>query len=103
MRRKSALSGSRGASSGAASAMKMMERPTRPPTADSVLRREKRASSTSNADLITGSPRPPKGRRVAGPSTLPAKRGAPPGGEGDHHTDHHEKNRPERHGGLSQA
>src|SRR5207247_11468337 len=74
MRRKSALSGSRGASSGAASAMTMMERPTRPPTADSVLRREKRASSTSNADLITGSPRPSNGLRLAVPSTGP---GAP--------------------------
>src|SRR5882724_11917901 len=56
IRRKSALSGSRGASSGAASATKMMARPTKPPMADSVLRREKRASSTSSA-LITGSPR----------------------------------------------
>src|SRR5207245_9794747 len=77
MRRKSALSGSRGASSGAASAMKMMERPTRPPTADSVLRREKRASSTSNADLITGSPRPSNGLRLAVPSGIPDARAEP--------------------------
>src|SRR2546425_6683891 len=97
MRRKSALSGSRGASSGAASAMTMMERPTRPPTADSVLRREKRASSPSNADFITGSPRPSKRLRLAGPSTLPDARGGPPGAWGHPHRDDDEKYRAKRH------
>src|SRR5947199_9935779 len=87
MRRKSALSGSRGASSGAASAMTMMERPTRPPTADSVLRREKRASSTSNADLITGSPRPSNGLRLAVPSAIPDARIEPRVAEVDQHVD----------------
>src|SRR3989449_9955660 len=92
MRRKSALSGSRGASSGAASAMKMMERPTRPPTADSVLRREKRARSPSKADLITGSPRPANGVRVAAPSTIPHKPGEPrraAGGQDRYHAEDH--------------
>src|SRR2546425_13096172 len=99
MRRKSALSGSRGASSGAASAMKMMERPTRPPTADSVLRREKRASSTSNADLITGSPRPSNGLRLAGPSAIPDTRGEPRVAEGDQHVDHDEDHGVKQHEG----
>src|SRR5207247_10875757 len=93
MRRKSALSGSRGASSGAASAMTMMERPTRPPTADSVLRREKRASSTSNADLITGSPRPSNGLRLAVPSAVPDARVEPRVAEVDQRIDH-----PQDHG-----
>src|SRR2546422_2870614 len=100
MRRKSALSGSRGASSGAASAMTMMERPTRPPTADSVLRREKRASSTSNADLITGSPPPSKGPRLAGPSPIPDTRGEPPVAEGDQPIFHAQKHRGEKNQGL---
>src|SRR5437773_10302627 len=93
MRRKSALSGSRGASSGAASAMTMMERPTRPPTADSVLRREKRASSTSKADLITGSPRPSNGLRLAVPSAGPDARVAPRGAGVEQHFSHHEEPR----------
>src|SRR2546427_3780144 len=97
MRRKSALSGSRGASSGAASAMKMMERPTRPPTADSVLRREKRASSTSNADLITGSPRPSNGLRLAVPSAIPDTRVEPRVAEVDQHIDHDEDHGVEQH------
>src|SRR5438093_3125224 len=97
MRRKSALSGSRGASSGAASAMTMMERPTRPPTADSVLRREKRASSTSNADLITGSPRPSNGLRLAVPSAVPDARVEPGVAEVDQHVDHHEDHGVEQH------
>src|SRR6267142_557491 len=49
MRRKSALSGSRGASSGAAIAVMRIKRPTSPPIADSVLRRENRPSSTARA------------------------------------------------------
>src|SRR5207245_10977538 len=98
MRRKSALSGSRGASSGAASAMKMMERPTRPPTADSVLRREKRASSTSNADLITGPPRPSNGLRLAVPSAVPDARVEPRVAEVDPHIDP-----PRNHGGAQHA
>src|SRR6266849_8295609 len=53
MRRKSALSGSRGASKGAARATKRITTPTKPPSADRVLRRAKRASSTST-DVITG-------------------------------------------------
>src|SRR3989442_8718898 len=97
MRRKSALSGSRGASSGAASAMTMMERPTRPPTADSVLRREKRASSTSNADLITGSPRPSNGLRLAVPSAVPDARVEPRVAEVDQHVDDDEDHGVEQH------
>src|SRR3989454_11915647 len=99
MRRKSALSGSRGASSGAASAMTMMERPTRPPTADSVLRRGKRGTSTSNADLITGSPPPADGRRAAGPPARPGARGGPPAAEGDHHPGDHEEHGVQRDAG----
>src|SRR5258706_3946279 len=49
MRRKSALSGSRGARSGAATAVKTTKRPIRPPIADKVLRRESRASSSARA------------------------------------------------------
>src|SRR5206468_3026298 len=45
MRLKSALSGSRGASSGAATATKTMKAPTRPPAAARVFRRAKRDSS----------------------------------------------------------
>src|SRR5918996_3325005 len=56
IRRKSALRGSRGASSGAASATTMIRTPTTPPMAASVLRREKRTNS-ARMDLITGSPR----------------------------------------------
>src|SRR5262252_7526623 len=51
MRRKSALSGSRGARSGAATAVKTISRPT---SAESVLRREKRATSMARA-FIGGS------------------------------------------------
>src|SRR5437867_11801382 len=53
MCRKSALSGSRGASNGAASATKRITTPTKPPSADSVLRRAKRTSSPST-DVVTG-------------------------------------------------
>src|SRR2546426_9721320 len=53
MCRKSALSGSRGASNGAASATKRIRTPTKPPSADRVFRREKRASSPST-DVVTG-------------------------------------------------
>src|SRR2546426_12490775 len=102
MRRKSALSGSRGASSGAASAMKMMERPTRPPTADSVLRREKRASSTSNAGLITGSPPPAERARLAVASTLSGNPGGAPLTEGGPHRDQDPKHAREKPGGLAQ-
>src|SRR2546426_11042764 len=52
MCRKSALSGSRGASNGAASATKRIRTPTKPPSADRVFRREKRASSPST-DVVT--------------------------------------------------
>src|SRR5262245_63151552 len=49
MRRKSAFNGSRGASSGAATAVNTIRRPNRPPIAESVLRREKRATSMARA------------------------------------------------------
>src|SRR5262245_35225962 len=49
MRRKSALSGSRGARIGAATAVNTISKPTSPPSAESVLRREKRAISMARA------------------------------------------------------
>src|SRR5690242_14600094 len=49
MRRKSALSGSRGASIGAATAVNTIARPTIPPIAESVLRRENRMDSSASA------------------------------------------------------
>src|SRR5262249_62408282 len=54
MRRKSAFKGSRGARRGAATAVNTISRPTRPPIAESVFRREKRASSMARA-VIGGS------------------------------------------------
>src|SRR5439155_18281377 len=49
MRRKSALSGSRGARSGAATATTRMRKPTSPPIADNVLRLANRTSSAVRA------------------------------------------------------
>src|SRR5262245_54784807 len=49
MRRKSAFNGSRGASRGAATAVNTISRPTSPPSAESVLRRENRATSMARA------------------------------------------------------
>src|SRR5437667_10794425 len=90
MRRKSALRGSRGARSGAATATTTMSTPTSPPAAARVLRRAKRASSTTTA-LITDSPR----TRVAGgssaalrlalPSAVPDAPGEPRVAEVDEH------------------
>src|SRR5690349_8392096 len=60
MRRKSAFSGSRGASHGAAMATKMMKSPTAPPRAASRLRRAKRTSS-------------PPTSRIADPPCAPAR------------------------------
>src|SRR5207245_10069986 len=92
MRRKSALRGSRGARSGAATATTTMRTPTSPPAAARVLRRAKRASSTTTA-LITDSPRtrgacgPSATLRPAPPSAVPDARGGPRGAEVDAHGD----------------
>src|SRR6266545_1838710 len=67
MRRKSALSGSRGASSGAASATKRINAPTKPPSADRVLRRAKRTSSANTAFI----PRLVRPSAVADPRVEP--------------------------------
>src|SRR6267378_5250851 len=94
MRRKSALSGSRGASSGAASATKMMAMPTRPPMAESVLRRAKRASSATICP-ITDSPR--LRLRLAKPSAVTDARVEPCVAEIDQHVDHDEDHRVEQY------
>src|SRR5437773_10337882 len=98
MRRKSALRGSRGARSGAATATTTMRTPTSPPAAARVLRRAKRASSTTTA-LITDSPRtrgrcgPSAPPRPAPPSAVPDARGEPRVAEVDEDGDDGE-NRP---------
>src|SRR6516162_7028888 len=53
MRRKSAFNGSRGAKTGAPTAANTIKSPTSPPSADSVLRREKRASSSARSFMTT--------------------------------------------------
>src|SRR5207247_9906928 len=103
MRRKSALRGSRGARSGAATATTTMRTPTSPPAAARVLRRAKRASSTTTA-LITDSPRTrvacgsSAALRLAPPSAVPDARGAPRVGEAraDGDDDENRRVEPER-------
>src|SRR5437870_10990847 len=101
MRRKSALRGSRGARSGAATATTTMRTPTSPPAAARVLRRAKRASSTTTA-LITYSP-PTRvacgssaALRLAPPSAAPDARVEPRAAEVDEHVADDEERRAEQ-------
>src|SRR5262249_58366539 len=80
--RKAAFKGSRGASRGAATAVKTISRPTRPPSAESVLRREKRAISMARAFM--------------GGSAVPDARVEPRVAQVDQHVDADEDHRVEQ-------
>src|SRR5262249_36544472 len=79
--------GSRGASSGAATAVKTISMPTRPPSAESVLRREKRAI--------------PMARAFMGGSAVPDARVEPRVAQVDQHVDADEDHRAGQTAGLA--